>query len=207
MLAATGHVSLASLALFAIIFVWTPPHFWALALVKADDFDRAGIPMLPNVKGAGPHAPRHSRSMRWFSPRSVCRPGSSASPRRSMARWPSRLARLMLFHAARVYVVARRRARPINSRCGCSGFRSSISSFSSPRSSSSACSRWRATALPVMVTGDDTRQARGHPADAGAGEAAANAIWRLASRSDFSSLLVYVVTIVKLGPAVLDRPL
>jgi protoheme IX farnesyltransferase len=51
-LAATGHLSLASLSLFAIIFVWTPPHFWALALVKADDFARAGIPMLPNVKGA-----------------------------------------------------------------------------------------------------------------------------------------------------------
>ena len=50
--AATGEISLASLALFAIIFVWTPPHFWALALVKADEYGRAGIPMLPNVKGA-----------------------------------------------------------------------------------------------------------------------------------------------------------
>lgn len=50
--AATGEISLASLILFAIIFVWTPPHFWALALVKADDYGRAGIPMLPNVKGA-----------------------------------------------------------------------------------------------------------------------------------------------------------
>jgi protoheme IX farnesyltransferase len=50
-LAATGHLSLASLSLFAIIFVWTPPHFWALALVKADDFRRAGVPMLPNVMG------------------------------------------------------------------------------------------------------------------------------------------------------------
>ncbi len=50
--AATGSVSLASLALFAIIFVWTPPHFWALALVKADEYGRAGVPMLPNVKGA-----------------------------------------------------------------------------------------------------------------------------------------------------------
>ncbi|WOJ88244.1 heme o synthase [Methylocapsa polymorpha] len=50
--AATGSVSIASLALFAIIFIWTPPHFWALALVKADEYGRAGIPMLPNVKGA-----------------------------------------------------------------------------------------------------------------------------------------------------------
>lgn len=50
--AASGEISLASIALFAIIFVWTPPHFWALALVKAEDYGRAGIPMLPNVKGA-----------------------------------------------------------------------------------------------------------------------------------------------------------
>ncbi|ACK50208.1 protoheme IX farnesyltransferase [Methylocella silvestris BL2] len=50
-LAVAGQVSLPALALFAIIFVWTPPHFWALALVKAGDFERAGIPMLPNVKG------------------------------------------------------------------------------------------------------------------------------------------------------------
>src|SRR6185437_7671920 len=38
--------------LFAIIFMWTPPHFWALALVKSGDYARAGIPMMPNVKGA-----------------------------------------------------------------------------------------------------------------------------------------------------------
>lgn len=50
--AVTGHVSLDGLALFAIIFLWTPPHFWALALVKAGDYARAGVPMMPNVAGA-----------------------------------------------------------------------------------------------------------------------------------------------------------
>ena len=50
--AVTGEISLASIALFTIIFVWTPPHFWALALVKAEEYRRAGVPMLPNVKGA-----------------------------------------------------------------------------------------------------------------------------------------------------------
>ena len=50
--AATGEMSLASLVLFAIIFVWTPPHFWALALVRAAEYGRAGVPMMPNVKGA-----------------------------------------------------------------------------------------------------------------------------------------------------------
>ena len=52
----TGHVSLDGFALFLIIFLWTPPHFWALALVKSEDYARAGIPMLPNV--AGPDATR-----------------------------------------------------------------------------------------------------------------------------------------------------
>ena len=49
--AATGTVSLESVILFLIIFLWTPPHFWALALFKANDYDRAGIPMMPNVAG------------------------------------------------------------------------------------------------------------------------------------------------------------
>ncbi len=50
--AATGEVSVESLVLFAIIFFWTPPHFWALALFKSGDYGAAGVPMLPNVKGA-----------------------------------------------------------------------------------------------------------------------------------------------------------
>ncbi|MFL5110616.1 MAG: heme o synthase [Microvirga sp.] len=54
--AVSGTVSLETFILFAIIFLWTPPHFWALALVKSADYARAGIPMLPNV--AGPAATR-----------------------------------------------------------------------------------------------------------------------------------------------------
>lgn len=50
--AATGEISLASVVLFAIIFIWTPPHFWSLALLKSEDYGRAGVPMLPNVAGA-----------------------------------------------------------------------------------------------------------------------------------------------------------
>jgi protoheme IX farnesyltransferase len=49
--AATGGVGLEPLALFLIIFLWTPPHFWALALNRSDDYARAGIPMLPVVAG------------------------------------------------------------------------------------------------------------------------------------------------------------
>ncbi len=49
--AVSGDVTLVPLALFAIIFMWTPPHFWALALYRADDYSRAGVPMLPVVAG------------------------------------------------------------------------------------------------------------------------------------------------------------
>ena len=49
--AVTGSVSLESIVLFMIIFLWTPPHFWALALFKLRDYDMAGVPMLPNVAG------------------------------------------------------------------------------------------------------------------------------------------------------------
>jgi len=49
--AATGTVSLDSFILFLIIFMWTPPHFWALALLRVRDYERAGVPMLPVVKG------------------------------------------------------------------------------------------------------------------------------------------------------------
>jgi protoheme IX farnesyltransferase len=49
--AATGDVGLEPLALFLMIFLWTPPHFWALALNRTDDYARAGVPMLPVVAG------------------------------------------------------------------------------------------------------------------------------------------------------------
>jgi heme o synthase len=50
--AATGGVGLEPLTLFLIIFLWTPPHFWALALNRTDEYARAGVPMLPVVAGS-----------------------------------------------------------------------------------------------------------------------------------------------------------
>ena len=55
--AVTGSADLVSFILFAIIFIWTPPHFWALALVKKGDYAKAGVPMLPVT--AGETATRH----------------------------------------------------------------------------------------------------------------------------------------------------
>jgi heme o synthase len=49
--AATGGFSLESVVMFGLIFIWTPPHFWALALVKKEDYAAAGVPMLPNASG------------------------------------------------------------------------------------------------------------------------------------------------------------
>lgn len=49
--AVTGTITMESVALFLIIFLWTPPHFWALALYKQSDYGAAGIPMMPNVVG------------------------------------------------------------------------------------------------------------------------------------------------------------
>jgi protoheme IX farnesyltransferase len=49
--AITGTISLEPIVLFAIIFIWTPPHFWALSLYRSDDYKAAGIPMMPLVHG------------------------------------------------------------------------------------------------------------------------------------------------------------
>ncbi|MGH7509473.1 MAG: heme o synthase [Gemmatimonadales bacterium] len=49
--AVTGRLDLAAIYLFAIVFYWTPPHFWALALIKRGEYARAGVPMLPVVRG------------------------------------------------------------------------------------------------------------------------------------------------------------
>ncbi len=51
--AVTGEVSTDAMLLFLIIFAWTPPHFWSLALYRTDDYARAGVPMLPVTHGKG----------------------------------------------------------------------------------------------------------------------------------------------------------
>src|SRR5207244_1021502 len=49
--ATTGHLSGSALYLFAIVFYWTPPHFWALSLLMCGEYEKAGVPMLPVVRG------------------------------------------------------------------------------------------------------------------------------------------------------------
>ncbi|HQT85796.1 MAG: protoheme IX farnesyltransferase [Acidiphilium sp. 37-64-53] len=50
--AVTGHLALLPIVLFALIFIWTPPHFWSLSLFASADYEKAGVPMLPVVAGA-----------------------------------------------------------------------------------------------------------------------------------------------------------
>jgi heme o synthase len=61
--AVTGQISLTSVILFLIVFFWTPPHFWALALVKQKDYGRVGVPMAPNVWGER----ATMRKMLWYT--------------------------------------------------------------------------------------------------------------------------------------------
>jgi protoheme IX farnesyltransferase len=49
--AVTGGLDLTPMLLFLVVFLWTPPHFWALSLYRAEDYARAGVPMLPVVAG------------------------------------------------------------------------------------------------------------------------------------------------------------
>jgi len=61
--AVTGHIGGPALGLFALIFLWTPPHFWSLALVVETDYDKAHVPMLPNTNGVA----RTKREIFWYS--------------------------------------------------------------------------------------------------------------------------------------------
>ena len=76
--AVTGDVTLLPILLFALIFLWTPPHFWALSLFVRTDYANAGVPMLPVVAGARrrPGSRSCSTPCRWRPRRS--RPGRSA---------------------------------------------------------------------------------------------------------------------------------
>jgi heme o synthase len=61
--AVTGGFDLGSFSLFLLIFMWTPPHFWALALFKEIDYGNAGVPMLPNVAGR----PATKKQILWYT--------------------------------------------------------------------------------------------------------------------------------------------
>jgi protoheme IX farnesyltransferase len=69
--AVTGHLALMPIVLFAIIFIWTPPHFWALSLFASADYEKAGVPMLPVVAGAKATRLAVMRYTLWMVPISL----------------------------------------------------------------------------------------------------------------------------------------
>ena len=103
--AVTGEVTIEAMLLFLIIFAWTPPHFWSLALYRTEDYARAGVPMLPVTHGKRVHpaagAALHADPVRASAccPTSIAheRPRCTSSPR-------SRSARVFLAYALRIYL-------------------------------------------------------------------------------------------------------
>ena len=89
--AVTNEVNWLAIWLFTIIFVWTPPHFWALSLLMQREYAAAGIPMLPIVRGeeetrkqilwysAGDGRPHHRRLDAWLPGRDLRRLGGGCS--------------------------------------------------------------------------------------------------------------------------------
>ena len=78
--AAAGHLGWAALAMFGIVFLWTPPHFWALALMIREHYANASIPMLPVVaRRPRDRAPDRSRTRSRSSSRRSCRSPSASS--------------------------------------------------------------------------------------------------------------------------------
>ena len=77
--AATGNLTVPALLLFAIVFFWTPPHFWALALLIKRDYAAAGIPMLPVVRGERETVRRSCSTRSSWSPSRSCRSSGARS--------------------------------------------------------------------------------------------------------------------------------
>ena len=119
--AATGEIGLEPLILFLIIFLWTPPHFWALSLNRSDEYARAGVPMLPVVAGRA----ATTRQILIYSVLLVTislLPGRSGLPARSTARLPSSLERRSLCSRGNCAGPARPTGEPLTA---CSRFPSS----------------------------------------------------------------------------------
>ena len=140
--AATGHIAPLPLLLFAIIFLWTPPHFWALSLFVRSDYAAAGMPMLPVVAGVAEHAP----------PDLPLQPADGGGGGRALAARPDRAdlwrlrgdAQLRLRRAARRGCLPTARPSPARwrRRSSCSLIRSSTCSPCSPCSSPTGGSPW-----------------------------------------------------------------
>ena len=192
--------------LFAIIFVWTPPHFWALALVRTTDYGRAGVPMMPNVKGA-------DRTRLEILIYSVVLALLGVLPYRTWLRVVSSTAasapfsaRSSLACALHVYRVRERRGGQQDAPCASSASRSFISS-SFRRTPERALDRARHRFVRSDAWIVRARSEGCRPHAGAARRAGGSAISPSGSSSASSFCSFYAVTIVKLGPGVLKPPM
>ena len=191
--------------LFPIIFVWTPPHFWALALVKSGDYARAGIPMMPNV--AGPDATRRQILALHARPRAARRrarrrSASAASPTRVVSRHRRRSAcwrsRSRSSAAARASGDAR----------GAAALRASRSSTSSSLFATLLAEHGLGLMRPIPGWSAMTERRPRRPPSPEEHEAPARALGRhRAGARRARASCSTCVTIAKLGPQILNRPL
>ena len=124
--AAANSVSAGPIAMFLITFLWTPPHFWALALCRSGDYERVGVPMLPNVVGPARNLPADRDLF-----------GSARSSVARAARHPGRRPPLW---------GARRSSRTL---CSC-GARSPCTACARPMSRRAARRRWRLFGFSIL---------------------------------------------------------
>ncbi len=201
--AVTGGIALEPVLLFLIIFFWTPPHFWALSLLRADEYARAGVPMLPVVAGARRDAPADPALLARACAASAWRRGCSGyaglaygavGARRRRDHDRARLARLSR---------AQRTCGSQPRRSSCSPSRSFICSCCSPCCWSSAAICW-SRAWVWAMSEQSRRRASCSPRSRSAARRARSIAIALALGA--LVVLFYVVTLVK-GPAVLIRPL
>ncbi len=137
----TGSVAPLPIALFALIFFWTPPHFWSLALFVRMDYANAGIPMLPVVSG---EAVTRRQILFYTAIMAVAALAPVLLSLTGPIYGVTALVATGVFAAMALQVGLRREADParMGRKSGCSNIRCSISSCSSGRSSSITGSRW-----------------------------------------------------------------
>ena len=197
--AATGSVGIESIVLFLIIFMWTPPHFWALALYRTRDYERAGVPMLPVVAGRRRDA-QADRDL--FRAAGAARPvaGVHRPRRRALCPGLDRARRRLPGVRARRLQQAARVARPTTRRGGSSPSPSSTCSGCSPRFSSNEASiDWSTDRERPRPVADDEQQEWERR----------RRMRSIAIALALAALVVlfYVATLVRLGGNVLNRPL
>ncbi len=201
--AACGQVTFDSVLLFALIFMWTPPHFWALALVKARDYERAGVPMMPNAKGPDRTRLEILVYSLLLAPIGVL-PWSTGAGGRALRRRGDRARRRAHRLRAGASIASATALRPTSARCALFGF-SILYLFAL-----FGAARRRARLRPHRAVGAlnamaDVPSAPGRPLTP---QQIRNRRLRniaIGLAVAFLAVLFYAITIVKIGPGVL-RP-